>query len=402
MNSKQSFPIKQNKITNPENGISKPTDATLTISQVLGYFEHTLKKPNNYLRIVRRYLEFCVEQQYFIDPISMALYTSGQRPSLVSPVRRFIKFAAGHHINKVKADTNDKKRPPANSPYILAFLHDSKTLRGEQSKESYLKALNTFFYYLDDNELSFNGNVVNEFIMELKKEAKSAFTINLYLSAIKQFTKWLLSNRVRLGLDLNLHQIEALRDVENVRGLKIERKFYKDSLSENQRKQLLDNIQDPRDRAIIALLSITGLRTIEITRLQIIDVNLENGLLYVLGKGKATKAVVKLFELTKKSLSQYIESVKPIDKAQKGIYLFGKLKTSQVQYIARKYLIKNNLKKKGVSPHSLRHTAGQVLLANGAQPMYVQRQLRHQQFETTQFYIQKQIEKDFLEGMPDK
>jgi integrase/recombinase XerD len=59
------------------------------------------------------------------------------------------------------------------------------------------------------------------------------------------------------------------------------------------------------------------------------------------------------------------------------------------------------LKRTKLSAHSLRHTAGQILIQQGIPPIHVQRQLRHEQFETTQFYIKKQTERDYMEQMPD-
>jgi integrase len=54
-----------------------------------------------------------------------------------------------------------------------------------------------------------------------------------------------------------------------------------------------------------------------------------------------------------------------------------------------------------MSAHSLRHTAGQLLIDKGVEPMWVQRHLRHELFETTQFYIKKQTERDYFVKMPD-
>ena len=108
-----SHPTSQHSLS-PASGQALPTGRqALTVSQVLQYFAMTLKKPNNYLRIVRRYLEYCIENRSTIDQVSFALYTAGQRPSLISPVRKFVRFADRHQITRVIADPEQDPVPPA-------------------------------------------------------------------------------------------------------------------------------------------------------------------------------------------------------------------------------------------------------------------------------------------------
>jgi integrase/recombinase XerC len=145
-------------------------------------------------------------------------------------------------------------------------------------------------------------------------------------------------------------------------------------------------------------MSTCGLRTIEVTRLKVGDVDLKLHVLHVLGKGKATKKPVKLFVTCQQVLEQYISRLeKPTQEAP----LFPGLTTRQIRYMTVKHLIKAGLRRKGVSAHSLRHTAGQQLLAQGVDVLSVQRQLRHQRSETTYFYLMQRVEKDFFDKLPD-
>jgi site-specific recombinase XerD len=349
---------------------------------------------------VRGYLKYCLEKNYTIDPISCSLYTAGKRPSLASPVRRFVRFAAKTGVLQVRPDPVGEKQPPAANGWILAFLLEHPTIRSEETRRSYRKALNALFAYLENGQLAFCGTMVNQYVLGLRKEGKSAFSINLSLSAIKQFTGWLIKHRQRLGLELSAQQLDGLRDVAEVRGMVTEKKFYKDSLSTEGRTQLLNVCSDPRDRAVLALLAVAGLRTVEITRLRWGDMELEAGTLGVLGKGKDTRQTTKLFGEALVALKAYAKGL-PSQERGENSPLFKALATPrQVQYLAAKYLRKAGLKKKKISAHSLRHTAGQLLLQAGVKPLLVQRQLRHQQFATTEFYLRKEIEREYLEGIP--
>ncbi len=85
----------------------------------------------------------------------------------------------------------------------------------------------------------------------------------------------------------------SLRDIDSVKGLAIERGFYKDSLSAKERDELLGSITCPRDKAVVALLIAEGLRTVEVTRLEVGDIDFARKQLWVLGKGKHTKKSYK-------------------------------------------------------------------------------------------------------------
>jgi site-specific recombinase XerD len=338
--------------------------------------------------------------------VSISLYAAGKRPSIVSPVKKFGRFAQQHHINRIVADQKRVYISPAANELVLGYISEATHLKGDESKSNYTKALNGFFRYLErevaaKRQASFSGRTVGEYVNYLRKEGKSAFTVNFYLSTIKQLAGWVIQNRSRLQLEAG--QLDALRDVESVKGLTIERGFYKDSLSVKERDELLSSITSPRDKAVIVLLIAEGLRTVEVTRLEVGDVDFGRRQLWVLGKGKHTKKAVKLFENCTLALEQYLQSLnKGAASPARTAPLFPDLRrTHQIRYLVDKYLNTCGMKRTKLSAHSLRHTAGQILIGQGVPPIHVQRQLRHEQFETTQFYIKKQTEKDYMEQMPD-
>ncbi len=373
----------------------------LTISQVLSYFEKSLSKPNNYLRVVRKYLEFCVTENYLIDDISFGLYTSGQKPNMVSPVRKFLKFAKAHQIFQVVADPVKSEIPPAANALVLSYMRDAKNLRGDHSKETYVRVLNLFFRFLEKNEMGFNSQATNLFVEALLKENKSPFTINLYLSVIKQLADWIVISRHRIEFDFTATQLDGLRDIKSIKSLPIEKGFYKDSLEENERDILQLHIKEPLWQAVVALMVYNGLRAVEVTRLRVKDVHLKEKKIFVKGKGKFTYTPIKLFDSCATYLRSYLFDRQQNTRISNIAALFPELKTSQIQYKVKKLFKDLGLSREKLSTHSLRHTAGQILIDKGTNPVYVQRQLRHKRFETTQFYVQKQIDKDFLNNLPD-
>lgn len=375
---------------------------TLTVSQALQYFALSLKKPNNYLRIVRRYLEYCIEHRATIDQVSSSLYTAGQRPSLVSPVRKFIRFAAEHRITHVVADPEQSAVPPAANELILGYLSEVNLL--EESKATYTKSLNAFFAWLDAERaggglVNFSHTTVRKYLEGMRKQQISPFTIQVRLSAIKGLARWVVDHHDRLpGVDsptsLDRDQLDALRGIDRIRSPRLEQQFHRDGLSEEGRTWLLDCVADSKWQAIITLMGWCGLRTVEVTRLRVRDVDFTVSRLYVQGKGKEDKVAVQLLEECAYFVALYIREY---DRGNSGSEpLFPGLTTRQIRYHTGKFLQKAGLKTARISAHSLRHTTGQVLLKQGVDPIYVQRHLRHKSFATTQIYVQQQSEKEYF------
>lgn len=384
---------------------SAPVDfsTAYTISEAISYFVKTLKKPNNYPRIIRRYLEFCIREQYSIDPISFKLYTSGQWPSQITPVRKFLKFAQEHYIRQVIPDPEKKPLPPAANELILGFIQDAAHLRGDHSKDTYIRVLNVFFAFMEKSQMNFSPATVNDFITHLLKNHKSPFTINLYLSVIKQLATWIIKTRKRIDYNFSPEQLESLRDIDHIRWIPVEDGFYKDSLSEVEREQLQAQLPDAKWKAIGALMSYCGLRAVEVTRVRIKDLKLDEKQLLVKGKGKYTYVPVKIFTPCAVYLQEWLEERRLLTEAdtQPSALLFPELKTSQIQYRIKKAFKEAGLAREKLSTHSLRHTAGQVLINKNIEPAYVQRQLRHKKFDTTYNYVRKQMDKDFMDKLPD-
>ncbi|MBO0931878.1 tyrosine-type recombinase/integrase [Fibrella aquatilis] len=377
----------------------------VTVGQLINQFTVWLGKPGNYPRLARQFVLYCLEHKVPLDVSSLKLYASGKSGNQISPVKKFILFYQMQGCPTVVPDPPKRKRTsPAANELILGYLAEATHLRGDKSKENYTQALNAYFTYLaqeyEEGRLAtFCSQTVGQYVNDLHLRGLSAFTVNFYLSTIKQLTEWVIKHRARLVLTEK--QADDLRDVAAIRGLTIERGFYKDSLDEEERDKLLGSIERIADKAIIALLALEGLRTVEVTRLTVGDVDLTKKLLHVRGKGKHTKKSIKLFDSCAEVLHHYLQSgqVLPLNPAS-SLLLFPELKTAQIRYRVDKYLTALELKRKGMSAHSLRHTAGQLLIDKGVEPVWVQRHLRHELFETTQFYIKKQTERDYFVKMP--
>lgn len=395
-----------NRLSAPQVSAVSPVPPSYTVSQIIKAFGAELPPASNYPRHARAFVEACLKEGQGVDGLSFARYATGLPPNRVSPLRKFLLFYQRIGQPRIVADARRSSIPPAANGLVLRFIRQAKNLRGDHSKDTYTRALNAFFTYVGEQQqlgqpASLGAQTVTDFVEQLKAEDYSPFTINLYLSALKQLIRWCIRRRAELGL--TAQQLEDLRDVEGVRGLAVERTFYKDSLEAHQRRQLLDTPQSEKDLAILALLALEGLRTVEVTRLRLGDLDFDGAQLRVLGKGKHTRKAIKFFADCQRVLARYLVSIDrwPLRPEWRGEPLFGELKTHQIRYIVDKQLRQMGLKRTGMSAHSLRHTAGQLLLEAGVSLEHVQQHLRHETLETTQFYTKKRTQKTYLETMPD-
>ncbi len=146
-----------------------------------------------------------------------------------------------------------------------------------------------------------------------------------------------------------------------------------------------------RDRAILETLYSAGLRVSELVGINLDDLDLEDGLVRVRGKGKkerlaplgsyAIKAIRAWMRKRQVAKSEPQNSGSPL-----FLNKFGKrLTTRSVGRMLEKYLKLTGLDLR-TSPHTLRHSFATHLLDGGADIRSVQELLGHKSLVTTQIY----------------
>ena len=141
-----------------------------------------------------------------------------------------------------------------------------------------------------------------------------------------------------------------------------------------------------RDRAILELLYSSGLRVSELVGLNLDQLNLDLGIVRVMGKGRKERIVpvgVKAIE----ALKAYLEE-RGASRGEDPIFINafeGRLTARSVGRLIKKYTRHSGIFQK-VSPHSLRHTFATHLLDAGADIREIQEMLGHSSLSTTQRY----------------
>ena len=147
-----------------------------------------------------------------------------------------------------------------------------------------------------------------------------------------------------------------------------------------------------RDRAIFETLYSAGLRVSELVGIDLNDLDLEDGLVRVRGKGKRER-LAPLGSFAIKAIENWISNRAPADKQRAGddgapLFLnkFGqRLTTRSIGRMLEKYLKLTGLDSR-TSPHTIRHSFATHLLNGGADIRSVQELLGHKSLVTTQIY----------------
>jgi len=190
---------------------------------------------------------------------------------------------------------------------------------------------------------------------------------------------------------------EGLRDSDPTADIEMPRigRSLSKTLSEDEVDALLNapNTDEPlghRDRAMLELLYATGLRVSELINLKQSQINFNQGVLRIVGKGDRER-LIPLGEESQRWLREFIDGPRmEILLERQTDYLFPTRRGDRMTRQAFWHIIKRYAQKAGIrrkmSPHSLRHAFATHLLNHGADLRVVQLLLGHSDLSTTQIY----------------
>ncbi|MEP6809007.1 MAG: site-specific tyrosine recombinase XerD [Chthoniobacterales bacterium] len=225
--------------------------------------------------------------------------------------------------------------------------------------------------------------LISDYLASLKKRGLAASSIKLVVVALKIFFRFLLGQG-RLKRD----------PTETLTLPRIER-YLPETLNELQVQQLIESIDTTkprglRDRAMIELLYASGLRISELANARLENLNSDERILRVTGKGNKTR-LVPVGRKACEALAAYVSAERPkLVKPRSGSEIFlsargTKLTTTRLWQIVKERARVSGLEA-NIYPHLLRHSFATHLLSNGADLRIIQELLGHSDISTTQVY----------------
>ena len=276
------------------------------------------------------------------------------------------------------------------------FLNHLTIERGlsENTLKAYRTDLNDFVYYLlkdDKVEIeSLSLDIISKYLEALSDKNMSKTTIARKLAAIKGFFRFLAKENM-VGSDLTSSIASPKIPLRLPKALTI------DEVTRLINTVKLNSPADYRDHAILEFMYATGCRISELVSADIDDLDLENQIVKLSGKGSKQR-IVPLGDYALNSLNRYLISARPavsggalVDAAALFRNLRGgRLSRQGVWGVIRKYAKKAGIE--AITPHSLRHSFATHLIDGGADIRVVQELLGHASVATTQIYTKVTIE----------
>ena len=273
----------------------------------------------------------------------------------------------------------------------LDYLKYEKKLSINTYK-SYYYNLYQFELFINNKDiLKLSDNDIRDFLYQ---DGITSRTRAHYLTVIKSFYNYLVDNHY---LDKN--------PSERIKLPKIEKKLPEYLTIEEVDRIMNINPTKPTDYRNIAMLETIyacGLRVSELCELKINNIDFEECIIRVYGKGKKER-IVPMNDNSISALKRYIDEYRLYllkDKVSEYVFInnFGSRISRQGFFKILKKICDDNGINKSVSPHTLRHSFATHLLNNGADIRVIQELLGHSNLTTTQIYshlVNEKVKEDY-------
>ena len=225
--------------------------------------------------------------------------------------------------------------------------------------------------------------MISEYLASKKKGGLSASSIKLIVVALKIFFRFL-SGKGALE-----------RDPTETLTLPRINRYLPETLNELQVERLIESIETIhplglRDRAIVELLYASGLRISELANARLENMNFEERILRVTGKGNKMR-LVPVGRRACDALTSYVSTERlKLVKRRSGSEIFLSTRGTKLTTVRLWQIVKARARQSGLEtniyPHLLRHSFATHLLGNGADLRIIQEMLGHADISTTQVY----------------
>ena len=272
----------------------------------------------------------------------------------------------------------------------------------DQTVSSYQNDLDVYLSFLQDKNVFLVKDITSDYIKEFLKirgNSESTSTVAHNLTVIKNFHKYLIKENIvkedvslfisrpklqkRLPRALTVEEVDLLLDIT------------------------LNTPFDYRNKAMLELMYGAGLRVSELVSLTLNQIDLENGLIRIMGKGRKEREI-PIGEYGVYYLKLYLEHRGMLIKNHRqedALFLnnHGKQITRQGFFKILKQLLLDKGLNPDVSPHTLRHSFATHLLSYGADLRSIQEMLGHSDISTTKIYTHvsdEKVEADYKKYHP--
>ena len=239
-----------------------------------------------------------------------------------------------------------------------------------------------------DDLINVNYSLIRSWIVTLVDAKISNTSVNRKISSLKSYYKFLLKTK-----QIAISPLLKHKSLKTPKTLQI-------PFSEKELDEVLNSITYPegfegiRDKLMIDLFYSTGIRRTELIHLKMLNIDLSNATLKVLGK-RNKERILPLLSTIASQIKVYLAERSNLENITANDIFFlttkgVKMNDSLVYRLINNYFstVSEKVKK---SPHILRHTFATHLLNNGADLNSVKELLGHSSLASTQIYTQSSL-----------
>lgn len=276
--------------------------------------------------------------------------------------------------------------------FVKEYLKD----KSPETAGTYRRSLNEFerWFVQQKGNFKFTTDDIEAYKTYLMKtRGLHQVSVSTYLTALRRLCQYL--------VDIGMLTENPARSVKGNRRPSTHSRAV---LTQSEVDTLLQAMSDSnaigkRDLAIVYMMLYAGLSEIELIRANIQDLEqtLMGWYLRVQGKGRTVKdQQVPIDSPVVEKVKDYLDTRKRVHPEDPLFVSHGhrsegnRLNTRSVRSRINLHLQEANIKRKGVTPHSLTHTAALLWLNNGMSVDEVKERMRHGTIETTMIYFKKQ------------
>lgn len=272
------------------------------------------------------------------------------------------------------------------------------------TKEDYRRKIRLWFSWLSRQQIEprspSRGDILRykEF---LQVQMKSAYTYFSYLTVVRLFYRY-------------CHERGYYEDIgSGIRTHLRQRMHRKNPLTAFQAQRLVESIPTTtivgkRDKLLVSMMLMLGLRTCELERINICDFGLVDNIptLRVQRKGHLDKLAIlalpqKIVELFEDYIAERnFQEDDPLFINHSRGRVPTRLAKQTISHIVKKQLRMIGIDDPKITAHSLRHTCGSLLVEQGVDIEVIKELLGHTSTATTRIYVDMAMKRRLLEDNP--
>ena len=249
--------------------------------------------------------------------------------------------------------------------------------------EAYLCDINSYIEYLKSIDIINIEDIKYQHILEYINKMKEDYSLNSITRksiSIRSFHKFLAFKYDYNDPSINLTVHAATKNLPVFLSIEEVDKIM---------NTFTDSLEDILNHSLLEIIYACGLRVSEVCNLTLSQVDLNVGIVKIIGKGNKER-IVPIPKNSISILKKYSDVVRVVYSKNKNNYFFinkkgNKIRSEYIENMLKCIVVELGLNP-NITPHKLRHSYATHLLANGSDLRSIQELLGHSDIATTQIY----------------